>query len=88
MDRILENDPDYRAGLDAIAAAISAKSGGKACRYYPQDGSFISGALFALGPLGEGKALPLDRSEILRCRGAIIDPQVAMKIDAYIASLR
>jgi hypothetical protein len=98
-DSARENDPDYQAGLDAIAAAISAKSGGKVCRYHPQGGqlgadleihggSFISGAVFALGSLGDGKALPLDRSEIVRCSGAIIDPKVALKIDAYVASSR
>jgi hypothetical protein len=97
MDHILENDADYRAGLAAVAAAISAKSGGKICRYYPHGGrlgadreinggSFISGALFALSSLGEGETLSLDRSEILGCSGAIIDTQIARKIDAFASS--
>jgi hypothetical protein len=96
-DRILLGDPEYLEGLQHLVAGLSAEFPAKICRYHPEggkpvdekivDGSFIHGAVFSVGPLGQGPTLSLDRTEIRACCRGVV-PEVQRKIDEFVTSLK
>jgi hypothetical protein len=96
-DRILLGDPEYLGGLQHVVAVLRAEFPAKICRYHPEggkpvddkivDGSFIHGAVFSVGPLGQGPTLSLDRTEIRACRHGVA-PEVQRKIDEFVTSLK
>lgn len=99
MDTALQNDPEYRSDLDAVAKDIGERLG-KECRYYPEHravaadgsliekGSFISHAWFAVAPLGEGAVLSIGRMDIRGYSSGRVSPEARKLIDAYVATLQ
>jgi hypothetical protein len=96
-DRILLGDAEYLEGLQHVVAALRAEFPATISRYHPEggkpiddkivDGSFIHGAVFSVGALGQGPTLSLDRTEIVACRHSVV-PEVQRKIDDFVTSLK
>jgi hypothetical protein len=94
MDSTLEKDPEYRAGIDAIVEFIGEKTA-RTCQYYRQGyaiagkvtemGDYLSGAMFAVVPLGQGRPLSLSRTDIREFPDGKVSIEAQKQIAEYIA---